>query len=325
MNLVKKYSRQFLNVLKIVISISLIILLLWMMRDNLDEVLKALKRTDLSWYGITFLLYLLIMLILSYRMKIVFAIPQVYLSLKEALQLNFVGYFFNNFLPTAAGGDIAKAYLGSKLTKKGMETIVATLVDRAVGAYSIFLIAGITLIFVRRELNNNVLSFVVWGILIALTVLLLIFPVLIKGINSYLAKKEIQIKGNPASRFSESTLHYWKRKKESLGTIGMSILTNVLSVIGVYFLTLGLDLVIPFATLLWVIPLVFVINMLPSINGLGIRESAFVFFFGSVVGIENAFALSILWFSVYLLIDIVGGFIFLFSKNLRAFKEPQGS
>ena len=54
-------------------------------------------------------------------------------------------------------------------------------------------------------------------------------------------------------------------------------------------------------------PIVSVLSMLPSINGLGIRESAILFLFGPYIGYENALALSLLWFFMLFLAGLLGG------------------
>ena len=320
---IKEQHKKIFNILKVVISISLLFFLLWIMRDNLDDIFITLKNTNLFWYAASFVLHMIIMLILSYRMRIVFAISDVTISFKEAVQLNFIGYFFNNFLPTSAGGDVVKMYLSSRITEKNVESVVAILGDRIVGAYSIFLLAGVTLCFVYHDLTNRLISIIIWGVLIALTILLMFAPFLINSLTTYFNKKKIEIKFFPLERIKEIAYFFKERKFDTLKSIVLSIGNHVLSVVSVYFLTLGLNLTIPFTTLLWVIPLVFALNMLPSINGLGIREGAFIFFFGNIVGTESAFALSILWFSIYLLSDVIGGFIFLFSKNLRGIERLQ--
>ncbi|MCK4822914.1 flippase-like domain-containing protein, partial [bacterium] len=60
------------------------------------------------------------------------------------------------------------------------------------------------------------------------------------------------------------------------------------------------------------VPIISVLTMLPiSLNGIGIREGAFVFFF-TKVGISSAQALSmsILTYTIVLLASLIGGLIY---------------
>ena len=47
--------------------------------------------------------------------------------------------------------------------------------------------------------------------------------------------------------------------------------------------------------------------MLPSLNGLGVREGAFVYFLKGYIGPEKACAISILWLGLILVYSVIGG------------------
>ena len=57
-------------------------------------------------------------------------------------------------------------------------------------------------------------------------------------------------------------------------------------------------------------------GMLPSINGLGVREGAYVLLLGGIVGKEKAFALSILWLAVVMSLSLLGGLIYMLAPRL---------
>ncbi len=61
-----------------------------------------------------------------------------------------------------------------------------------------------------------------------------------------------------------------------------------------------------------VMPIVTVASMLPSLNGLGIREGAYVYFLGGIVGHEQALAISLLWLALFLGVRLSGGLVYLF-------------
>ena len=65
------------------------------------------------------------------------------------------------------------------------------------------------------------------------------------------------------------------------------------------------------------IPLVSLMSMLPSLNGLGLREGSTVVLFGPLIGRENAFAVSILWILILLLSSVIGGFVYALSPQFR--------
>ena len=58
-------------------------------------------------------------------------------------------------------------------------------------------------------------------------------------------------------------------------------------------------------------PVVQLISMTPSLGGLGIRESAYVYFLKNYIGAEKALAIGILYFGLLFLVSVIGGIIYL--------------
>ena len=61
-------------------------------------------------------------------------------------------------------------------------------------------------------------------------------------------------------------------------------------------------------------------TLLPSLNGLGVREGGFVYLLSPYMPSEKAFALSILVLASLVLYSVIGGFIYSFRKNIFSFK-----
>jgi hypothetical protein len=86
---------------------------------------------------------------------------------------------------------------------------------------------------------------------------------------------------------------------------------NIVVINKLYTMSLGID--VSFGTLLVIIPLIYLTELLPiSINGLGVRESAFGFFF-VLIGhtVEEGLAVSLLVIGMRYLIGAVGGVLLL--------------
>ena len=80
----------------------------------------------------------------------------------------------------------------------------------------------------------------------------------------------------------------------------------------VYTVALGLE--IDLSILMVIIPLIYLTEVLPiSINGLGVRESAFAFFFVQIVGLTvgDALAVSVLIVGMRYLVGLLGGSLLL--------------
>ena len=88
------------------------------------------------------------------------------------------------------------------------------------------------------------------------------------------------------------------RKMLSERPLLLSVLVQFSGIIAVYILALGIGQHLPFLSCLIFLPLIILFTTLPvSISGLGVREGAFVLFFG-LIGVkpEVATAISLSWF-----------------------------
>ncbi len=127
--------------IKFSISFLFLALLFWFLRGDLGGIIQTIKITNIKLFAGAVVLYILTVIIASYRLKKLLKVQGIYLSLVDATLLNFVGFFFNNFMPTAVGGDIAKAYFTAKRSQKKLGSITSVLADRLFGLYSLIFIA----------------------------------------------------------------------------------------------------------------------------------------------------------------------------------------
>jgi len=312
-------KKHLYTALRVVISLSLLGLLVWLMRDNLERVFSSLRHASPLWVWSAFLLHVgIIMALLSWRMQIVYEAAGITFPFRTALGLTFVGYFFNNFFPTSMGGDLVKAYYGGKMSRKNTASFSAVVIDRVFGLYSIFLLGSLAAAFWFQRIANPLVALMLWAILIVFTLIVIFFPVFVRLLlrlthgwkGASWLKEHMQI-------FLDVALYYTREKPFTAKVLGLAVLTKILSVITVLFLVLSLGRHIPLTVLFWVVPLAFAVTLLPSLNGLGIREGVYVYFLGPFIGREDAFALSLLVLGIYILSDIVGGMVYAFSKDFR--------
>ena len=112
-----------------------------------------------------------------------------------------------------------------------------------------------------------------------------------------------------------SFLAFKGKKTLLLKTFSISLLAQFFSFLAVYFLIKGLYGFVPLIRVVLIMPIIYIASMFPSINGLGVREGAFLVLFRPLIGAEKAFALSLLWLFLYILIGILGGFVYAFAKH----------
>src|SRR3989338_7393778 len=102
------------EIIRISVSILFIAGAVYLLRDKWVHAFEILKGIDVGMFAWVCALFLLINVIVSFRLKLVLRIQEIKVPLARVIYFNFVGLFFNLFLPSALGGDIVKAYYISK-------------------------------------------------------------------------------------------------------------------------------------------------------------------------------------------------------------------
>ncbi|MFA6610408.1 MAG: lysylphosphatidylglycerol synthase transmembrane domain-containing protein, partial [Candidatus Omnitrophota bacterium] len=299
------------------VSCLLIVILIYIMRDKYDLIINALKGTRVPLFALALLAFLTAITLASVRLKLIINAQDITISLKEGVSLTFIGYFFNNFLPTAIGGDVVKAYYLSKKTHLKMGAYTSIFVDRVMGLITMIFMAFLALSLAGNQSTDNVIRYSIYGItLISLAAIIFIT-------NKNIAKKfffllfflkpiEDKIKN-----IYNVVYKYKHHKALMLQSLAISFISQLLFFFSLGILALSIGERMPIMDLLLRSPLISAASLLPSINGLGLREGATVMFFGPLIGKENAFAVSILWLAILLIISVAGGIIYLLSPQFK--------
>ena len=254
----------------------------------------------------------------SYRLELL-ARAQENTDLKytEAASLTFIGYFFNNFLPTSIGGDVAKAYYLARKTPNKTASFTAVFVDRAIGLFTMVFMAFSALPFVHEGVLDAKVKTILYCITASAAAIIFFmmnkafakrFSVLLKFIEPFREKM---------TNLYNAINRYRHHGGLILKTIGISIISQLMFFISIGFLASSIGSHISVMNILLFMPIVSMMSLLPSINGLGLREGSMVLLFGPLIGKGNAFAVSILWLFVLIITSVAGGLVYAMSPQFR--------
>ncbi len=222
--------------------------------------------------------------------------------------------FFNNFLPTTAGGDVVKGYylLKDKDSDKKIDLGASVLFDRIIGTISIIIMALVAAILFYRKLPLSSILFILFlSIFIFSLVIFLRNQNLAKRFSRFFRFYKHKTLDIQSKRIYERFHRYMHSQRMLTKSIGISFITQIFSILMNYLIIISLGARIPLFLLFVYIPLIWVFTLFPSINGLGIREGFYVYFFKGIIGKETAFTLSVLILGLIVLNGIIGGFIYL--------------
>lgn len=311
--------------LRTVISLALIVILLYIMRGKYSQILIALKSTKPSLFIAALLVFTAAISVASYRLKLIIeASGDTRVTFLESLSLTFIGYFFNNFLPTSIGGDVVKAYYLSKKSSNKMQSFTSVFIDRMIGLFTMIFIASIAILFVPAKIIDARVRVIIYAIT-AVAIAFIIFM----GNKNFARKFSFFLHfARPLEERLKKTynaIHVYKHHTRlMLESVVISVASQLFFFVSYGVLALSIGSGIPPGEILLRMPLISAMSMLPSINGLGLREGSTVLLFGPLIGKESAFAISILWLIVLFITSIAGGLIYGLSPQFKTkFKEAR--
>ncbi|MCK4852549.1 MAG: flippase-like domain-containing protein, partial [Candidatus Omnitrophica bacterium] len=232
-------KKKFLISLKIAVSFGLLGGLFWLMRKDAGDILAIISSADLRWLAAALVILICNMATIAFRLKIVFHGENLNLPFGEALRLNFIGYFFNNFMPTAVGGDIMKAHCAGSYTNSRMRSYASVMMDRVIGLYSFLIVAAIALIADRGRFQIASIRFIVFSFLIC--GIAAFVAVTNKKIADILERFFLRIKLGGLEKRLDSLYKLVHDYRNRLDIVGKSLLVSLVSqsmyfiVIYIYF------------------------------------------------------------------------------------------
>lgn len=309
------------TLIRVTVSLALIALLLWTMRDKQAQVIGIIKNIDLRLLIAGAALFISSIAIIGCRLRYLLTNQGLLLNYSEAISLTFIGYFFNNFLPTSIGGDVVKAYYASKKTANKVGCFATVLMDRLLGMFSLLLIATVILVLSSPYQTHGLVT---WPIFTMLGLTVVLFFImwnkrLARKLSSPFLALARWLKLEEKLKRVYNTINSFKDKKILIiRVILISIIAHLVCFSSLYFWAKGVGNPVSMRIVFLTMPLIAIFSIiLPSVNGLGVREWAIVFFFGPHVGEQNAFALSILWLIMLFVISIIGGLNYAFSSHYK--------
>jgi glycosyltransferase 2 family protein len=245
----------------------------------------------------------------------------------------WIGLFSNNFLPASFGGDLVRAYILKSLIKSANWSycLVSVFVDRAFGLLVLALLGLVVSIYIKvlgLGLGHNWTNIF---ILIFASILLgaIIFYYLIIQAKKfiYIGKKWFKwLNGRKIRKIVNSLQLVFINKILLFKLFLSSVLIQILVVLSIYLASLGLNMKISKALLFLLNPASTLGSLIvPSLNGLGVREGIYVYLFKAFNSSGGeAIILSAFCFITMLLISLPGSIFFLQNKNKKSWKAKYG-
>ena len=305
--------KTLIRILKVVVSLGLLAYLVH--RAGWAGMMAVFRSADTAGLALALLVYLATVVLISWRWQILLASQKVGISFGRLVRLYFIGFFFNNFLPTSIGGDIYRVLGAGRHSGRRATVAASVLVERLMGMLAVSTLAILAAVVVVRQLADGGVQWLTLGFgVIMLTLMAVFFHRRTFGLAERLTRR-ISLWGLEGKllRLYDALNMFKQRRSALLMVFFLSLAYQLLIVLFSFLVGRALGLAIPLRYFLLCVPFTVIISLVPiSINGLGVRESGYVFLLAKIgYSGSQAVSLSLLIYGLSLLASVVGGIAYM--------------
>jgi len=321
---VREDSRLSKKKVSLLAKVGLSGLLIWYLlhRIPLHQIFASLAEVNLYWLMLALCLAGLGKIISTLRWRYLLSVQDISVPFSVLFSSLLVGYFFNNFLPSTIGGDAMRAFDIARYSRRNMASAVTVVTERVMGILALASVALVAACAGYRliETVGHVFYLVLAFFLLSVGGFYIVTQrVFVNRLVRLAQWAKLAKMGRLVSEAYAAFGLLRDHKGALLNTYLISALLQVNVLLYYYVISLSLHLEVSIAYFFCIIPVVLVILQLPiSINGIGVREGLYVFFFGLVgVAGQKAIAFSWLDFGMTILMGIAGGTVFALRRSHR--------
>ena len=293
--------------------------ILYSFRSQLPTVLRYLKGANPLYFAAAVGVFFAGLLAVAYRLRFVIQVHGTKLSVAAAYYVNLIALFFNNVLPSSVGGEMVKAYYLYKDSEGSVSVFSAVVVDRLFGLVTMLLISISTIFFLdTTQGSHKIMGSIVMMTAGTITLAFLIFN---KRIVDGLCQLHIPLL--PAV-FLEKIREIYRamyKYREHKGIIGncfaLTVVGQLTYIIANFFLAKSLAMDIPIGFFFFFVPILLIMGVAPSVNGIGVREATFLFYLTEFTSPEKALALALLTTFFMVFVGIIAGSIYAFKGGIN--------
>ena len=297
---VRTRTRQLLlTALKLLVSLGLLGVLF--ARTDLASLWNSVRTASLPWAVAALGLYLAQMVVGAWRWGLLLDAQVVSVRRHSLMGSYLVAAFFNNFLPSNIGGDVIRIRDTAKPAKSTTLAAMVVLVDRGIGLLGLVLVAAMgatAAVGAGGARTVPVLPSWLWATFLVAT--LVSAPAVLSpaGVGWLLQPLKVfhpEWVGCQISRLTDILGRFRERPSTLLNAFAGAVVVQGLLVMFYAAVARSLNIPIALSHLAVIVPVSFVVQMLPvSVNGFGVREATFSFYFARLgLPLESAMALSL--------------------------------
>ena len=303
-------------VLKSTVSVGLLTVLF--ARTDASSLYSAMRRASIPWLAAALGLYLVMIFASAWRWNLLLAAQRISVSGWTLVTSFLVATFFNSFLPSNIGGDVIRIRDTTRPAGSIGRATAIVVIDRAVGLLGLLLVAAVSGSLAVLGVAGPALPVSLPWLWVAFAAATSGFLILLLAPHSILtALGFVRILNRRAIVTRVHKLVDMMRTFRSQPVALASCFAGAIVAQGIlvaFYVAIAYSLDIPISPLhlAVVVPMSFVVQLLPvSVNGFGVREATFTYYFAALhLPIESALVLSLVGAGLVLLFSLSGGLLY---------------
>ncbi len=305
-----KKNKWIINFFKIIITV--IIFYLLFHNINIKNILSKIKYIKIKYLILNILISLIVTpSLLMWRLKLLFDYNKIKINFFYLLRMHYISLFFQIIFPSSFASDAIKIYYLRNKEKISKVSVIVFL-SRFLGVFTVILLSAIFSIiykdFYKIFSVINISKTLYIKIIFLLFIFLAMILLFIKPFSFFNIKRIL--KSNIFSKIQKIETVY--NQKVLLIGIFISILIQFIMAVTFFLYGKSCNIDFTFYKLILYSPLIILLTLLiPSVNGIGVREFLLYKFFKPEIGnIENLFLISFEMLIVISCITVVGGILY---------------
>jgi uncharacterized membrane protein YbhN (UPF0104 family) len=301
---------------KIVVSIALLAFLF--SKIDTARLWASAKKASVLWLVAALGVQALNLIASTWRWRLLLDAQGVKLKSRTLLGSYLVATFFNNFLPSNVGGDVIRIRDTAGATRSKTLATTIVLVDRALGLMALVLISAVGATAAARYYGSGaspIWPSWLWAVFLAAAAITAPVVYAPEGFGRLLQPLTIvhpEWVGKRIDNLTAALSRFRERPSALAGCFSGAVFVQGLVVIFYLAVVYALKIPITASELAVIVPISLVVQMLPvSVNGLGLREATFSFYFTRLgLPIESAVLLSLMGAAVLLVFSLSGAAVY---------------
>jgi len=290
-------------ILKLAVSALLMGFITW----NFDVGNSVARLTELKpgFVLLAMVVFAILLFNNTVRWRSVMVAIETRLSFGTCFRLLYIGFFFNQTLPSSVGGDAVRMYLVRKQGLSLSGAINGVMLERVATVSGLILLVVVTQPLVLARIGDTSVKLIFPVLAVLALIGIMIMMLLDRFPNKYQRLNIVRGFANLAT----DTKRLFLSPRWAILAVGLGVTGNILIALATYLSAQSIGVEVTFLDCLVLVPPVILITTIPiSIAGWGLREGAMVTAF-ALVGVPeaDAFVVSVLFGLLNILVSLPGG------------------